>query len=154
MMDNKDPWNWTYDKQSVVAPLGAQLKPAEAGPTGVVPGDPVTRQLESMALNKGIDATAKGIEAGYKASTMAPLAATPEAAVSTYGLGAGAATGAGSQAAMLAAQDAALAGTAGTAASAAGTGAAMAGGEAALAAMGPVGWAIGAGLLAKKLGIF
>jgi len=46
------------------------------------------------------------------------------------------------------------AGIAAAGSGAAATGAAMAGGEAALAAMGPVGWAIGAGLIAKKLGIF
>jgi len=46
------------------------------------------------------------------------------------------------------------AGMAAAGSGAAATGAAMAGGEAALAAMGPIGWAVGAGLLAKKLKLF
>lgn len=46
------------------------------------------------------------------------------------------------------------AGIAAAGSGAAATGAAMAGGEAALAAMGPIGWAVGAGLLAKKLKLF
>jgi len=173
-----DPWDWLNNPQQQSAPLGAQIKPSEASAPGVVqtPTDPLIQMAQMGAVN----ATAKGLEAGYKgyqlgnaAASAAPLAVTPEAAAATYNLGAGALTGAGSQAAMLAAQDAALTGAgatvgsiaapltaAGTAAAtgsagatAAGAGAAL-GGEAALAAMGPVGWAIGAGLLAKKLGIF
>jgi hypothetical protein len=176
-MYTEDPWAWTEAKK-VGGPLAGQIQPSQEQPGAPLqtPQDP----LVGMAQQGAVNATAKGLEAGYKgyqlgnaAASAAPLAATPEAAVATYNLGAGALTGVGSQAAMLATQDAALTGagatvgsiaapltaagtaaaTGGAGATAVGTGAAL-GGEAALTALGPVGWAIGAGLLAHKLGIF
>ena len=180
---NKDFWGWAdEDKKgenksfgNVGAPLGANVQASnEQAPAPIVSQDPVDAQLKSMALGKGIEATATGIDAGIKAGVAqsAPLMMGVE----------GAATGAGSQAAMLAAQNAglgaanagaanaltnaalasapsavagtgAVAGTAGTVGSAA-AGGALAGGQAALAAMGPVGWTVGGLLLAKKFGLF
>lgn len=71
------------------------------------------------------------------------------------GIGSGAASTIGAGLGEAALGTTAGATAAGTGAATAGLGAAgAAGGEAALNAMGPVGWAIGAGLLAKKLGIF
>lgn len=166
-------WDWTDNQptgqtKNTVAPLAAYQ--GQEGGVAKAPTDPLVQMAQMGAVN----ATAKGMEAGYKgyqlgnaAASAAPLAVTPEAAAATYNLGAGALTGAGSQAAMLAAQDAALTGAGATvgsiaaplagagATAAAGTGTALGtgaavGGEAALAAMGPVGWAIAAGLLAKK----
>ena len=89
----------------------------------------------------------------YSLSTAAPLAApTAVEGALTSGIGSGLGLGATS------AGGAGTGLTAGLAAPAASTlgaqGAAMAGGEAALAAMGPIGWAIGAGLIGKKLGLF
>jgi hypothetical protein len=91
------------------------------------------------------------------AMSVAPVIATPAtAALTSAGVtgltapamstAAGAALGAGGTAAA-----APLAAGLGTAGAGAG---AMAGAQAGLAAMGPVGWAIGAGLLAKKFGLF
>jgi len=119
-----DPWAWTK-VQPVSAPLAAEIKPSNEQALGRMP-DRVEQQLSSMVMGKGIDAATKGIDTAYKAYNAAPLAAAADAGTAI------AATGTGSAA----------------------TGAALAGGEAALAAMGPVGWTIGAGLLAKKLGIF
>jgi len=191
-LDKDDPWAWTREVKQAT-PLGANISSSQeqAPPSMQAQGDPVTQQIQGLLINKGInegiDATTKGGKAAYDAyklgnalNAAAPLAVTPEAAVGTYNLGAGALTGAGSQAAMLAAQDAALTGAGATVGSlaaplaAAGTEAALAtgataaaapaaaglsaaagaGGTAALTAMGPVGWAIAAGLLAKKLKLF
>jgi hypothetical protein len=177
MYNENDPWSWV-NEQKPVAPLSANIQALQeqTPPPMQQPNDP----LMQMASLGAVNATAKGLEAGYKGyqlgkavASAAPLGVTPEAAAATYNLGTGTLTGAGSQAAMLAAQDAALTGAgatvgsitapltaAGTTAAAGGAGATAAkagaalGGETALAAMGPVGWAIGAGLLAKKLGIF
>jgi len=168
-MYKDDPWDWTKGQQSATAPLSAQLKPSMEQPGGAVQPGPLTQQLSGMMLGKGIDATAKGLEAGYKTATatQAPLAATPAASMvpsaAAEGLAASGLPGVTTAASMVpgtlatgaAAADAVGTGAAlGAGAEAGATGAAMAGGEAALAAMGPVGWAIGAGLLAKKLGIF
>jgi len=178
-----DSWDWANeDKEdkaknfgNVGAPLGASVQASnEQAPAPMVNQDPVDAQVTGMALSKGIEATAAGVDAGIKAGVAqsAPLMMGVE----------GAATGAGSQAAMLAAQNAglgaanagaanaltnaalasapsavagtgAVAGTAGTVGSAA-AGGALAGGQAALAAMGPVGWTVGGLLLAKKFGLF
>jgi hypothetical protein len=181
MMYEQDPWSWV-NQQKPVAPLGASIQPSQEQAPGVLytQPDPLEQQLQSMAVGKGVDAAATGLSAGYKAA-MAPAVVAPLSAGSVLGTSAPAmslapaattaategliASGIPGLAAPLAsttATGAALAGT-GTAATggalastgaAAGTGAAMVGGEAALAALGPVGWAIGAGLLAKKLGIF
>jgi len=174
-----DPWAWV-NQQKPVAPLAATMQPSQeqAPPPMQQPTDP----LVGMAQQGAVNATAKGLEAGYKgyqaanaaqasqaamaplsanaaigiaqpAMSVAPAMATPAAAALTE---AGLMTAAP---AMSTAAGAAL-GAGGTAAAAAplatsaATGAAMAGGEAALAAMGPIGWAIAAGLMAKKLGIF
>ena len=162
-MDNSNAWAWLNDSSSTAAPLGSQIKPStEAAPAPVK--DQTEQQLNAMILSKGIDATANGINAAlkYKPPTelmsftpvaeTTGLAAAP--AMSTAPLAAGVAEGAtlGATAAEGAALGSTLGATAGTTAAA--TGAAGAGANAALAAMGPVGWAIAAGLLAKKLGIF
>jgi hypothetical protein len=182
MAQYQDPWSWV-DQQKPSAPLAAQIQPSapeQVSPLYVQPEqDPMEQQLQSMAMGKGVEAVGKGLDTGYKAyqagqaaSAMAPLSAnavigsaapamsvapviaTPATAALT---GTAAASGApllAAAPAMSTAAGAAL-GAGGTAAAAPlATGAAMAGGEAALAALGPVGWAIGAGLLAKKLGIF
>jgi hypothetical protein len=179
-MYSEDPWSWANENKPA-APLGANVRPAtdQAGPTLQAPPvapDTTDQQLLSMAqpaINGAITEGYKGYQAAQAAQAMAPLSAntvigtaapamsvaptiaTPAAAALTeaglmtaapaMSTAAGAALGAGGTAAA-----APLA--AGTAASA-GAGA-MAGGQAALAAMGPVGWAIGAGLLAKKFGLF
>jgi len=119
-----DPWAWTK-VQPVAAPLGAEIKPSNEQALGRMP-DRVEQQLGSMVMGKGIDAATKGVDTAYKAYNAAPLAAAADTGTAI------AATGTGSAA----------------------TGAALAGSEAALNAMGPVGMAISAGLLAKKLGIF
>jgi len=183
-----DPWAWV-SQQKPVAPLAATIQPSQEQPSGGAPQDPLTQMAEAGAIN----ATAKGMEAGFKAygaplsqtaqaagtlgqgATLANAGAVPLAAgeaASMYaltptlaaapiggaglGLGTGAASGIGAGLGA-GAGTAAATGTAaaGTGAATAGLGAAgAAGGQAALAAMGPVGWAIGAGLLAKKMGIF
>lgn len=172
-----DPWAWA-SQQKPVAPLAATIQPSQEQPSGGAPQDPLVQMAEAGAVN----AMAKGMEAGFKgyqlgnaaqaaqaamaplsanaaigaaapAMSVAPAMATPAAAALTQagvtGLAApamstaaGAALGAGGTAAAAPAAAGAL-GAAGAA-----------GGQAALAAMGPVGWAIGAGLLAKKMGIF
>jgi hypothetical protein len=183
-----DPWAWV-SQQKPVAPLAATIQPSQEQPSGGAPQDPLTQMAEAGAIN----ATAKGMEAGFKAygaplsqtttavntlgqgatltnAGAAPLAAGEAASMyaltptltaapiggAGLGLGTGAASGIGAGLGA-GAGTAAATGTAaaGTGAATAGLGAAgAAGGQAALAAMGPVGWAIGAGLLAKKMGIF
>lgn len=175
---NKKVWDWT-DAKPPVAPLSASLKPSDpVVPTYTDTTGPTTKMAQAGVTN----ATAKGLEAGYKAytaaanpvgplgaeqlgasfakdmaaqgvaSTAAPLAAETVAASAVPIAAETAAIGASTAAAGTAAAGTAAAGTA-AASTAAGAGLA-AGGQAALAAMGPIGWAIGAGLLAKKLGIF
>jgi hypothetical protein len=159
-----DPWDWVNSKS--VAPMAAEIRPSTEQALGRVP-DQTQQQLASMAMTKGVDAADKGITAGYNAYKMAgPLAeaqAISQAAATDMALG-----GMGGSAGAAALTNAATTGAAlaegGAAASAlgAGTGAAGlggalgAGGSAAMAALAsnPVGWAIGAGLLAKKLKIF
>jgi len=151
-VNEDDPWSWTLS-QPVSAPLGAEIKPSNEQAFGRVP-DKTEQQLASMAMGKGIDAAEKGINAGYAAYKAAPLSS---AALNTS---------------QLASADMALGGLGGSAgasslASAAGTGAAIAETGAATSALGaggtammgalasnPIGWVIGAGLLAKKLKLF
>jgi len=181
---SQDPWDWINEKKPV-APLAAGVQGSQEANPGVVqtPKDPLT----SMAQQGAVNATAKGLEAGYKAygvanaaqaaaplsantilgtaapaMSLAPATVTPAAAALTEagitGLAAPAMSTAATGAGILgteAAVGGALASTGATTAAGTAAGAgALAGGEAALAAMGPVGWAIGAGLLAHKLGIF
>jgi hypothetical protein len=159
-----DPWDWVNSRSA--APMAAEIRPSTEQALGRVP-DQTQQQLASMAMTKGVDAADKGITAGYNAYKMAgPLAeaqAISQAAATDMALG-----GMGGSAGAAALTNAATTGAAlaegGAAASAlgAGTGAAGlggalgAGGSAAMAALAsnPVGWAIGAGLLAKKLKIF
>jgi hypothetical protein len=185
---DSDPWAWV-NQQKPVAPLAATMQPSqEQPPPPMQSADP----LVGMAQQGAVNATAKGLEAGFKAygaplsqtaqaantlgqgATLANASAVPLAAgeaASMYaltptlaaapiggaglGLGAGAASGIGAGIGAGAGTAAATGAAAGTGAATAGLGAAgAAGGQAALAAMGPVGWAIAAGLMAKKLGIF
>jgi hypothetical protein len=178
-MYTEDPWAWAEAKK-VTGPLGGQIQPSQEQPGAPLqtPQDP----LVGMAQMGAVNATAKGLEAGYKdyaktaalqsgEAAMAPLSAnavigTAAPAMSVAPAMAAPAATALTEAGLLTAAPAmstaagAALGAGGTAAAAAplatgaASGAALAGGEAALAAMGPVGWAIGAGLLAHKLGIF
>jgi len=161
----EDPWGWTK-LQPVVAPMAAEIRPSTEQALGRVP-DQTQQQLASMAMTKGVEAADKGITAGYNAYKMAgPLAeaqAVSQAAATDMALGgmggsAGAAalTNAATTGAALA-EGGAAASALGAGSGAAGLGGALgAGGSAAMAALAsnPVGWAIGAGLLAKKLKIF
>jgi hypothetical protein len=147
-----DPWAWTNAKPPA-APLSASIQPSNEQALARMP-DRTEQQLASMAMGKGIDAAEKGITEGYKVYKLAgPLAqsqAVSQAAATDMALG-----GAGGSAGA-----AALTEAAGTGAAIAETGAAAsalgAGGTAMMGALAsnPVGWAIGAGLLAKKLKIF
>jgi hypothetical protein len=172
-----DPWAWV-SQQKPVAPLAATIQPSQEQPSGGVPQDPLTQMAEAGAIN----ATAKGMEAGFKgyqaanaaqaaqaamaplsanaaigaaapAMSVAPAMATPAAAALTQAGVTGLTAPAMSTAAGAALGAGGTAAAAPAAAGALGAGGAAAG-QAALAAMGPVGWAIGAGLLAKKMGIF
>jgi hypothetical protein len=143
-MAYQDPWAWAEEEPRVpsipqtnntlqVPQTNAQQPQISQAPPGV--GDMAQQILVNRAANEGINA-------GVKAMTpTAPLAggattATTAATAAEVGGAAAAAT-----------EGAALASTAATAA---GTGAAAA--EAGtLAAMGPVGWGVGALLLAKQM---
>jgi hypothetical protein len=164
-VDVEDPWGWTKS-QPMTAPMSADIKPSTEQALGRMP-DRTEQQLASMAMGKGIDAADKGITAGYNAYKMAgPLAeaqAVSQAAATDMALGGMGGTAGAAALTEAAATGAALAeGGAAASALGAGTGAAGlggalgAGGSAAMAALAsnPVGWAIGAGLLAKKLKIF
>jgi len=139
---SQDYWDWV-DQKKPIAPLAAAIQPSQEQSPGVMqqPKDPIM----GMAQQAGVNAAAKGAEAGFKgyqlANAEAAFQAADAAQLASQGLGAA------QVASTVGATSAPLAAGAAT------TGAAV-GGEAALAAMGPVGWAIGAGLLAKKLGIF
>jgi hypothetical protein len=170
-MNYEDPWSW-MDQTQPVAPLGAQVKPAEITMPGAAPADTSGQQLASMAtpiIDQSIIGGYKGYQAANAAAasqaTMAPLSAntiigatapamsfapamaTPAAASLTQA----GVTGLTAPAMSTAAGAAAPLATTGAAGAGAG---ALAGAQAGLAAMGPVGWAIGAGLLAKKFGLF
>jgi len=158
-MYNQDPWSWV-DQQKPTAPMVNTIAPLaasqEQAPGAVNAQDPTMQQLQAMGTGKLIEGTASGISTGIKAgmgaanaaATTVPTAAELGGSFATQMAAAGVPGTAVAGAAPLAAGTAAS--TAGTAAT---TGLA-AGGEAALAAMGPIGWAVGAGLLAHKLGIF
>lgn len=193
MNQDNDPWDWTKENKVLAAPLGTQAIQADHSMPGALN---LPHPITDMERQAGVNAAAKGMEAGYKAYG-APLSQTAQAAntLGTTASGApvalanaGTAAEAGSSMyALTPTLTGSVIGGAGTAitpaaASAIGTGigegalatgatttgatalgtaattgvgAGLAeGGAAALTAMGPVGWAIGAGLLAKKLGIF
>ncbi len=133
---------------------------ANANASGV---DPMQSMLDA---NNGFNTYAGTAEASMPTMTVAPTAtvsAPLSAAAAETGVAAAAETGATIAATDLAATTAATTAAAGTGAAVAGTGAAAAGTGAAvagtgaaaaapLAAMGPVGWAVLAGLAAKKFG--
>jgi len=177
-MVDDDPWAWT-NASPRAAPLSAQIRPAEASMPAPAAPDTSAQQMLTLAtpsingaIKGGYDAyklatnpvgplSAEQLGAGFAenmatqgvASTAAPLAA--EAVVPIAGeIAAGTAIApvASTIAAGTAAAGTGAAAGASTAA-AVGSGA-LSGAGAGLAAMGPVGWAIGAGLLAKSLGIF
>ena len=181
---NKDFWGWAdEDKKgenksfgNVGAPLGAGVQASnEQAPGPMVSQDPVDAQLKSMALGKGIEATASGIDSAIKVgtgNTMASLQAPLEAG----GMEAAEAAFQAADAAQLAGQGLSAAQTTGTLAAGGLEGAAAAstlssgagatalgtatgsslgaGASTALTAMGPVGWTIGGLLLAKQFGLF
>jgi hypothetical protein len=120
-----DPWAWTRKETQAVSPLSSSIKPSTEQAGPRVP-DATEQALGSMATAKGLDIAEKGINAGYQAyKTAAPLA---EAATTGATMAEGATL----------------------------TSALGAGGSAMMGALAsnPVGWAIGAGLLAKKLKLF
>ena len=80
-----DPWSWT-NQQPIAAPLSVEIKPSNEQPGGRV-ADPVQQQLGSMALTKGIDATEKGVTAGYNAYKAAGPLATSQLASADMALG-------------------------------------------------------------------
>jgi len=80
-----DPWSWT-NQQPIAAPLSVEIKPSNEQPGGRV-ADPVQQQLGSMAMNKGIDATATGLSEGYKAYNAAGPLATSQLASADMALG-------------------------------------------------------------------
>lgn len=134
---------------NAVNTLGTGMKLGGAAPAAASAAAPVSQvTLAPLALP---NAVTMGTPIVAEAGGMYALTPTLGAAGGTgAALGsAGTAVGSGLATAAPAAATAAGAGTG----AALGTGAAVAG-ETALAALGPVGWAIGAGLLAKKLGIF
>jgi len=80
-----DPWSWT-NQQPMSAPSSAKIEPSNEQPGGRV-ADPVQQQLGSMALTKGIDATEKGVTAGYNAYKAAGPLATSQLASADMALG-------------------------------------------------------------------
>jgi len=163
-----DPWSWT--NQQPIAPLSANITPSQEQPGNRV-ADPVEQQLGAMAMGKGINALETGINEAYKvynaplaaqtagtaATTVAPVATTVAPVAASVAPVAASVAPVAASVAPLAASVAPVATTAGTAATTAGLGSALgAGGTAMMGALAsnPVGWAIGAGLLAKKLKLF
>lgn len=148
-VEEDDPWSWTQSKSAVVAPLGASIQ-ASNEQAGLRVPDQTEQVLGNMAMAKGIDAAEKGINAGYQAYKAAGPLANSQMAAADLALG-----GSGGTAGAAALTEAAGAGAAMAEAGAA-TSALGAGGTAMMGALAsnPVGWAIGAGLLAKKLKLF
>ena len=126
MMNNQDydPWGWV-DEKKLAAPLSASIQPAqEPNPGAIREQNPLLDTATGIAMSKGIGLAEKGAEAATLAFK-APLAAGAAEGAAAAGAGSLAgAVGAGSTAMMGA------------------------------LASNPIGWAIGAGLLAKKLKLF
>jgi hypothetical protein len=159
-MDRDPNKHWSWANGEVSTPREANIQSSVGEPTPAPLGtSAIDSQLQMYGISKGIDAAADGVGIGIKAATAAP-------APLMMGIE-GAATGAGSQAAALAAQNAGL-GAANAAAATAATNTALASatGAAPLAATGmgpalmasmasnPIGWAAGGYLLGKQFGIF
>jgi hypothetical protein len=167
---NYDPWDWTKDNKPL-APVpqtnNTLQVPAsgQAQAPGSIPGQPsLLDYATNVAMYRGVD---RGLNYGEKKIGEA-MATTPSAPLSQAGTASSAdlalassasADAAGVIAADTAAATAAAEGAAAGSAlasggAAAGTGAAAGAGAAeagALAGMGPVGWGIGAFLLAKQM---
>jgi hypothetical protein len=159
----KPDWSWQKGRSAplAAAPMSSGGEQAPAAMNAAPQQDPTLAAVEGMAINKAIEGTAGVLEGGVKGALAgsAPLAAN-----------AGAIAPGMTQSAMLASQTAGMGATGLTAATGAGlgtgaiTGAATAGAGAgagaaagmapALAAMGPIGWAAGAYLGGKALGLF
>jgi hypothetical protein len=170
-----DPWDWANQTQQttpLAAPLSNIVTPMPASNEQGDPGQVITlpptqaekdmQQMRSMAVNKGTEKGAeyaydkyKGMQAGpigtgapvVEQSVMASAPTVAAPAGTMAGMGTGAAAEAATAAATQAATAAPLSATVGAAAPAA-AGAAEAG---MLAGMGPVGWGVGALLLAKSM---
>jgi hypothetical protein len=147
--EDDDPWAWTSNKNQVVAPLGSKVTASTEQAAPRMP-DKTEQVLGNMATTKGIDIAEKGIMGGIEAyKSAAPLANSAMASADMALGGAGGSAGA-----------AALTEAAGTGAAMAETGALASGlsgaGTAMMSALAsnPIGWAVGAGLLAKKLKLF
>jgi hypothetical protein len=201
--EEDDIWNWTSKKDQVVAPSGSNITASTEQAGAPVP-DKTEQFLGQQAQTVGLNAAAKGVEAGYKAFN-APLTTQAASSLGTTASGApvalanvgsapasaalvgesglvmpslvqgasltaapigGAGLGiTGASAAPIgsaigtgiagAAEGAALSTAAGSTAATGLTGTLGAGGSAMMTALAsnPIGWAIGAGVLAKKLGV-
>jgi len=158
-MAYQDPWAWA-DEQQRLPPVPQtnntlQVPTANAQQPQITQGPPGIGQMaEQILVARGVN---KGIDAGVNAMT--PTPAGPLAPVVDAG-GAveilpSAAQGAGTAATAAEVGGTAAAATEGAAVASAGATAATAGAGAAeagtLAAMGPVGWGVGALLLAKQM---
>jgi len=167
-MTMNDPWDWSEKQQQVqvVAPLSNVVTPLPASnergdPTQILTMQPTqaelqaerdNQQMRSMAINKGAE---KGGEYLYNKvikpplATPAPVEIVPvveQSVLSSYptvATSAGSLAGVGTQAIAPMAVEASVAPLASTAAAGAEAGA--------LAGMGPIGWGIGALMLAKSM---
>jgi len=168
-----DPWDWANSssekKEAVIgAPLSNVIVPLQASNEQMQPGQVIqeqpnkdAEQLRSMAINKGVDKGVSYVSDKYAAMKAGPIgtggapvveqsimASSPTIAAPA-GTMAGMGTGTAAAAATEAAVTAPLATTALTPVAAGAAGGAA---EASmLAGMGPVGWGVGALLLAKSM---
>jgi len=164
-MAMNDPWDWTERQQQqmqVVAPLANTVAPLPSSnergdPNQVVYAQPTqaerdAQQLHSMAINKGAEKGGQYVYDNYIKSPLAKPAAVEMAPVveqsvlssyPTVATSAGSLAGVGTQAIAPMAVEASVAPLASTAAAGAEAGA--------LAGMGPIGWGIGALMLAKSM---
>jgi len=170
-MINNDPWDWANQSSQsaqqplVAAPLSNTIVPLQANNEQMQPGQVIqekpnrdAEQLRSMAINKGVEKGGNYAYGAYKDMTAGPIgtggapvveqsvmASYPTVAAPTSTM-AGIGTGAAGSAATTAAQTAAM-----SEATALAGGSAAAGEAGMLASMGPVGWGIGALMLAKSM---
>jgi len=167
-----DPWDWansSSEKKEVVigAPLSNTVVPLQASTEQMQPGqviqEPPNRdaeQLRSMAINKGAEKGAGYVSDKYAAMKAGPIGTGGAPVVEqsimasspTIAAPAGTLAGMGTGTAAAAATEAAAAPLATTALTPVAAGAAGGAAEASmLAGMGPVGWGVGALLLAKSM---
>jgi len=164
-MINNDPWDWanqsaqSAQQPQIAAPLSNAIVPLQASNEQMQPGQVIqekpnrdAEQLRTMAINKGVEKGGNYAYGTYRDMTAGPIGTggapvveqSVMASYPTIAAPAGTMAGVGTGAAGNAATTAALS-TAPEAAALAGTEAGM------LAGMGPVGWGIGALMLAKSM---